>query len=84
MSRPQSPPVRGEHLMIVQEMWSWQAELIVQSGLDLDKRGLSCNLQTDRKAAELWFLVFPSHDNGCEGYAGHLAGTSCNDGCVVC
>lgn len=37
------------------------------------------NLQTDRKTAELWFPVFPSHDIGCEGYAGHLA----NDGCVV-
>lgn len=79
MSRPQSPPVWGENLMIVQEMWSWQAWPIVQSGLDRNNRGLSCNLQTDRKAAELWFPVFPSHDNGSEGYAGHLA----NDGCVV-
>lgn len=44
MSRPQSPPVRGEHLMIVQEMSSWQDWPIVQSGLDLDKKGLSCRL----------------------------------------
>lgn len=83
MSRPQSPPVQGEHLMIAQEMWSWQAWPVVQSGLDLDKRGLSCNLQTDRKTTELWFPDYPSDDNGCEGYAGHLAGTSCNDGCVI-